>query len=394
MKFIDTTSPVALDKCKKYDLQTVKKLLEGQFSHLIANGDFFKNKKVVIKPNLLMKASPDDAITSHPIVVEALIEVLKSYSPLSITLAESPGGPYSQTTLKIIYNSTGMSKVAESTGININYDTSFENVSYPDGKVCKNFDIITPILNADIIVDICKLKTHSLTTMSGAVKNLFGTIPGIHKFEMHTRFKDLSVFEPMLVDLCAFHCSRVPVLSICDAVYGMEGNGPSGGDVRNYGLLLSSLNPFNLDSVCSEILGIENTVGFIEEGKKRGFCPLSTKEITVIGTQTDDCKINNVKLPDTKSLWFLRNLPTMFGGRLNKFFEPKPVINTNKCIGCGECVRSCPASTITLIKTNKKNSKKIARINHEKCIKCYCCQELCPIQAVKIKNNPIFKILK
>ena len=394
MNFIDKASPVALDKCKKYDLQTVKKMLEGQFSRLIADGDFFKDKNIVIKPNLLLKASPDDAITSHPVVVEAVIEILKTYHPQSITIAESPGGPYSQTTLKIIYNSTGMSKVSESTGININYDTSFENVSYPDGAVCKNFDIITPILKADIIIDVCKLKTHSLTTMSGAVKNLFGTIPGIHKFEMHTRFKDLAVFEPMLVDLCAFHCSRVPVLSVCDAIYGMEGNGPSGGDVRNYGLLLSSLNPFNLDSVCSEILGLENTVGFIEEGKRRGFCPLSAKEISVLGIQTENCKIKDVKLPDTKSLWFLRNLPTMFGGKLNKFFEPKPVINKKKCIGCGECMRSCPASTIVLVDADKKKKRKIAKIHPEKCIKCYCCQELCPIRAVKIKNNPIFKILK
>ena len=115
MKNININAPVALDKCKDYDLQTVIKLLEGQFSHLIEDGDFFKNKKVVIKPNLLMKASPDDAITSHPVIVEAAIEVIKSYFPKSITIAESPGGPYSQTTLKIIYNSTGMSKVAEST---------------------------------------------------------------------------------------------------------------------------------------------------------------------------------------------------------------------------------------------------------------------------------------
>ena len=174
----------------------------------------------------------------------------------------------------------------------------------------------------------------------------------------------------------------------------MEGNGPSGGDVRNFGLLLSSLNPFNLDSICSEILGIANTVGFIEEGKKRNFCPVSSKDVCVLGAQTEDCKINNVKLPDTKSLWFLRNLPTLFGGKLNKFFEPKPVINKKKCIGCGECKRACPASTIELINANNKSTHKIAKINPEKCIKCYCCQELCPIRAVKIKNNPIFKILK
>ena len=392
MNLIRKNAPVAINRCFEYDYSKIKQVLENQFNSVIGSADFFRDKNVVLKPNLLMKASPDKSVTTHPMVMEAVIDIIKSYGPRSVKIAESPGGPYNATSLGIIYRSTGMTAVAEKCGIELNFDTTAEHVSNPDGAVCKVFNIISPIKNADVIVNMCKLKTHSLTAMSAATKNFFGTIPGIEKFEMHTRFKDLKIFEAMLADLCAMHCQRVPVLSVVDAVYGMEGNGPSGGDKRNFGLLLSSLNPFNLDVACSSIIGLGNEVGYIEEGKKKGICVLSSNDLTIIGEPLAECKVSDLKLPETKSLTMLKKLPTFLGGRLNKFFEPRPQIIKKKCVGCGECMRSCPAKTITLVAYKK--GKKIAKINDENCIKCYCCQELCPINSVKIKKNFIFKIIR
>lgn len=391
MNCIDKSLPVAIDRCNGYSYERIKNIVKKQLSALMTDTNAFSGKNVVIKPNLLMKASPDRCVTTHPAVMKAAIDVIKEYSPASVTIAESPGGPYNAASLGIIYRSTGMNDVSESCSVPLNYDTSSKSLSHPEGKVCKVFDIITPIANADIIVNICKLKTHSLTTMSAAVKNLFGTIPGIEKFEMHTRYKDLPVFEAMLADLCELHCKSKPMLCIVDAVRGMEGNGPSGGIVRNYGLILSSFNPFNLDIACSAILGVEHQVGYLEEGKKKGLCVTDSKELTVLGQTISDNRINDLVLPETKSLPILKKLPTLFGGRLNSFLEPKPEIIASKCVGCGECARSCPAKTITLV---KHKNKRIARINNTNCIKCYCCQELCPINAVKVKKNFIFKLIK
>lgn len=384
--------PVEIDKCLEYDYKKVKNILENHFSKIIKDASFFDNKNVVIKPNLLMKATPEKAITTHPVVMEAVIDTIKKYNPKSITIAESPGGPYNTTALNIIYKSTGITEIATKCDVILNTDTSTEQISNPDGKVCKVFDIISPIANADVVVNVCKLKTHSLTTMSAATKNLFGTIPGIEKFEMHTRYKELSIFEKMLVDLCSMHLKRKPILSIVDAIYGMEGNGPSGGDKRNYGLLLTSLNPFNLDLVCSYIMGLDGEVGYINEAMKQDLCATDLNELQLMDKNISEFIIENVKLPDTKSLPILKKLPTIFGGKLNKFFEPRPAIIKNKCIGCGECTRSCPAKTIELVTNNK--GKRVAKINDNNCIKCYCCQELCPINAVKIIKNPIFKIIK
>ena len=388
---INKDMPVAVNKCSTYDYTTVYNTLKTQFESIIGDKCFFENKNVAIKPNLLMKATPDKNVTTHPIVMEAVINIVKEYSPKSVTIAESPGGPYTKAALEIIYKASGMIAVADKCNVSLNYDTSSLQISNPGGKVCKVFDIISPIANADIIVDVCKIKTHSLTTMSAAVKNLFGTIPGIEKFEMHTRFKDLDIFEKMLADLCIMHCARKPILSIADGIMGMEGNGPSGGESRNFGLLLTSLNPFNLDIAISSILGVEKQIGYLEDGKNAGVCGASSAELHIIGEPLNDCRVQNLKLPDTKSLTILKKLPTIFGGRVNKFFEPRPVIS-NKCVGCGECARSCPAKTIEIVNTSK--GKKVAKINNSKCIKCYCCQELCPINAVKVKKNPIFLLIK
>lgn len=392
MSCINKNMPVAINRCTKYELELVRETLKKQFDSIIVNEDILKNKNVVVKPNLLMKSSPEKSITTHPIVLEAVIDILKNYSPKSITIAESPGGPYTPTTLGIIYKSTGISAVAEKCNVILNFDTSSKMLKNPEGCVCKNFNIISPIADADVVVNVCKLKTHSLTTMSASVKNLFGTIPGIEKFEMHTRYKDIKLFEEMLYDLCAFHCKNKPMICVVDAIKGMEGNGPSGGDVREFGLLLSSLNPFNLDIACSAVLGMEGKIGYIEHGKKADVAVKLSSELRIIGEEITKVAVNNVKLPESQSLPILKKLPTMFGGRLNRFLEPKPEVIKNKCIGCGECKRSCPAKTIELVTNNK--GKRIAKINDENCIKCYCCQELCPINAVRIKKNPIFKLIK
>ena len=164
--------PISINKCNEYDFQAVKQTLENQFSRLFNIRHFFEGKNVVIKPNLLMKANPDKCITTHPIVLEAVIEIIKANNPQCITLAESPGGPYNHTSLGIIYKASEIAEVCERQGITLNYDTSAEHISNPAGEVCKVFNIITPIKNAEVIVNLCKLKTHSLTTMSASIKNL------------------------------------------------------------------------------------------------------------------------------------------------------------------------------------------------------------------------------
>ena len=166
------------------------------------------------------------------------------------------------------------------------------------------------------------------------------------------------------------------------------------GDPKRLDCIMSGTNPFAVDVVGSYISEADGVI-MLEEGKKRGVCPKDISELTVLADEAPDAFISvDFKRPDTKGSGagsLLARLPTMFGGRLNSWIQPRPEINKKLCIGCGECEKSCPVHTIELQKS--KDGKRRAFIKDENCIKCYCCQELCPYKAVRIKKNPIIKLI-
>ncbi|MGM9681634.1 MAG: DUF362 domain-containing protein [Eubacteriales bacterium] len=379
----DSQDRVFLCKKESYDPDSLIPALSVFFDGMGLDKNFFAGKKVVIKPNLVRKMDASLAGTTHPALLTAVAAVLKERGAQDILLAESPGGIYTENALRAAYRVCGMEKAAEDAGIGLNYDTSWRELDAPDGVKSKLFHIITPIADADVIVNLCKLKSHGLTTMTAAVKNYFGTVPGTEKFEMHARFPDLTDFSGMLVDLCRLHTTRATTVNIVDAIVGMEGNGPTNGTPRKIGLLGASLNPFALDFVCQQILCMEGKVRMLDIAAERGY--FRPDRIEVIGERVEDVKIPDFKLPDSS----IQVTSVLTNIRFLKIFEPRPSIDRSVCIGCGECVRSCPKKTITL---NKK--KRRAEIHPSACIRCFCCQELCPHDAVRIKRNPLLKWIK
>ena len=382
-------APVALTRCGEYDTDKIYSLLLRQFEALGIGEDVFKGKNVVLKPNLVMNKGPEFAATTDPSVVRAAARIAKSMGAGDIVLAESWGGPYTEPLIKKHYRGCGMRDAAQSEGFRLNTSAQFGTMSFPDGVKCRSFSIIQPIIDADVIIDLPKLKTHSLTAMSGAVKNFFDTVPGVQKFEMHARFPEIGDFSQMICDLCQMLCAKKTVIAVCDAVVGMEGNGPTGGTARNFGFILTSASPFNLDAAAAKLLGIDNatTVGC---SLKRGLCVPDPKIICAPETTAGDCTVTDIKLPDAQNPAFLKKLPTFMGGRAARFFQPRPKINSRTCIGCGKCRDSCPVHTIT-VKETRRGRK--AAIDKNRCIRCFCCQELCPINSVKIVKNPIIKLV-
>ncbi len=389
---IESSDSVCIDRVCGYDADIIEAVIRRQLKAL-GQTDMFKNKRVVIKPNLVMKKSPEAAATTHPAVLEAIIRILKD-SAADIIIAESPGGLYTPQTLSGTYKGCGIYDVAERYNVKLNFDTSSKSVEAPLGKTSKMFDIITPIIDADVIVNLAKLKSHSLTGYSGAVKNYFGTVPGVTKFEMHARFPDYNDFSSMLVDLCEMLHSMKPTFNVLDGIIAMEGNGPTGGEPRALGCLISGMNPFTVDVIGTSIIKAEGVL-MLDEGVRRGYCPERAEAVSLISDETAaDFTVSDFAKPDTKKKGgssLLARLPNMFGGRLNAWFQPRPVINKKLCVGCGECEKSCPKHTIEM--RNASGGKKQAYIIDDKCIKCYCCQELCPLKAVKIKKNPIIKLI-
>lgn len=375
-------SEVVANRVWKYSVENVENAIRFQLKKLGCS-DMFKDKRVAIKPNLVMKKSPEAAATTHPIVLEAMLRILKE-SAADIVIAESPPGVYTESALKGFYNACGITEVAERYSVRLNFDTSSREVSIPYAKSAHMFELITPMLDADVIVNLAKLKSHALTKFSGTVKNYFGTVPGITKIETHARFPDYGDFASMLVDLCSYFAFSKPTFNILDGILAMEGNGPTGGDARELGWLLSGLNPYNVDIVGAKLIGFDDIM-MLNEAIKRGY---AVSEPLVYGDPLEI--VENFKLPDTSgSTSALEWLSKAFGGRLYKWLQPRPEVSTNMCISCGECVRSCPQKTIRIVEGKKRH----ALIDDSGCIKCYCCQEMCPVKAVRIKKNPIMKLL-
>ncbi len=338
-----------------------------------------EGKRVVIKPNLLLGYPPEKAATTHPDVIYSAALLMKELGAISVVIAESPGGIYNEKNLDRIYTVTGMKGAAGDSGAELNYDLGWKEFSTPDGLVSKTVNVINPIFDCDVIVNVCKMKTHSLAIMTGGAKNLFGVIPGIMKFEMHARFKVHGDFFSMLIDLDTELARQHMLINICDGIIGMEGDGPSGGTPKKAGVLLMSENPFNLDLVSTKIMGLTGKVRLLELAAKRGLCPEKYDAVQCVGCSPDEVKCGDFIPPDTAKGKKFDLIPP--------FLQPRPIIDKKICRGCGMCVESCPEQTIVM-----KNGK--AFIKHEKCIRCYCCQELCTFKAVKIKKSFIYKLVE
>ncbi len=382
--------PVIFARCGGYDPALLGETLDRMISALSLPEDFFRGKRVLLKPNLVLAKKPEQAATTHPAMISALAEILFSRGAESVTLADSPGGPYSAAAFAHTCRVCGMDTV--DSRVKLNDDFTFRQIN-TDGVRLKSFRMISAALDADVIVDVCKFKSHGLTGMSCAVKNLFGLIPGLEKFEMHSAFPELSDFSEMLVDLCGTVIREKPFLALCDGILSMEGNGPTHGTPVETGFLLCSRDPFALDILAEHMMERDGTVLHLDAAAKRGLCPRDWKEIAVFDTEGQ--KVDNpptfpLAYPDADAGHFLRNLPNFMGGRFSEHFRPRPRIMKDKCAGCGRCAESCPRHTIEMV---TKGRRKLARIHPEKCIRCWCCQELCPIGAVGVKQNPIIKLI-
>lgn len=372
---------VAVNRCDNYDITAVETVIRAQLESLGADKSFFAGKKVVIKPNLVIPASPDKCITTHPSLVEAAARII-SEAGGSVIIAESSGGPYTETLMNMIYRVTGIKSASEKAGVLLNTDMASRPFHAPNAVTSHYFDVIAPVCDADIIINIPKLKTHTLTILSAAAKNLFGVVPGVGKLETHARYKNQDIFQSALVDLTAALCESKVIISIVDAVDAMEGNGPSGGNPRHIGCIISGFNPFAVDLVCAEMIGVTDEVIMLAYASQRGLCPPAVSSLKLSGDDTGIFKVPDFVKPDTRRSKKLKSLP--------RFLSPRPFVSRNKCIGCGICFESCPEKTIVM---KSADGAKKAQIKDKGCIRCFCCQELCPAKAIMIKKHFIFRLL-
>ncbi|MDO4305017.1 MAG: DUF362 domain-containing protein, partial [Bacillota bacterium] len=309
-------------------------------------------------------------------VIKCVVRWLKEHGVQNITLAESSGGLYNAEYMKNVYQVCGMKQLGPD--IKLNMDFSARTVNCAEGFANHSFHIITPIIEADYIINICKLKTHAMTGYSGGIKNLFGTIPGLEKPQMHYRWPDIEDFSRMLLELAQ---TVNPQLTIIDAIDAMEGNGPTGGTSHPLHMLLAAKDFYTQDYFAAGLMKLDPmNIVMIRQAVEKGLA--KPDKLQLIGDQIPD-ELTPFQVPDTIRLdfsgWVPGFLQKPFLALAGKLLKSYPQLNKDLCVGCGKCAESCPAHIIT-IKDKKAKFKK------KGCISCFCCQEMCPMKAIYVKK--------
>ncbi len=371
---------VFMAECRDYNQKNVETAVHRALEGLgwFQDRDV-RGRKVLIKANLLSANKADRAVTTHPEVVAALARIFVN-AGAEVIIADSPAGPYNRNTMRKVYHVCGMEKVSRETRAKLNFDMSYRHLKYPQGKYSKGFEIIAPVLEADLIINVAKLKTHGLTYYTGAVKNLFGTIPGLEKARFHSRFPDRYKFSGVLVDLCEL---VKPDISFMDGVIGMEGAGPSGGKAKHVGVIGASINPHALDLAMSDLVSLPlRKIPMLTEAIQRGLVPEDAGQLEYLGDAPNKFKTTFQPAIEGHSrgnpvLFLLERylLPKSWKESLSNMRSPWPKI-LDHCIACGKCADICPRQ---IIEIHQK-----AEPDYSGCIRCYCCHEVCPVQAIDL----------
>jgi uncharacterized protein (DUF362 family)/Pyruvate/2-oxoacid:ferredoxin oxidoreductase delta subunit len=381
---------VALVKCSDYQQPTVDRAVRESIDLLGGMGQFVQpDQKVLLKVNMLSATPPERGIVTHPAVVEAMVRLVQEAggNPL---IADSPGTnvPYTEAGLRRTYEASGLLEVAERTGAALNWDTSYEEVPHPEGFLVKRLEVIKPVLEADVLISMPKLKTHVLTTFTGATKNLFGVVPGIAKAVFHARMRNLTHFALMLLDITSL---VKPALVLMDAITGMEGDGPSAGQLRDVGVILASRDSVALDAVATSIVGFDPLkVPTLREAAARGLWTGKVEDIVTLGASVDEVLMPDFQPPVASpredvtifNPFFTRH----FGPLITDHFTLRPVPQRGRCIACGDCVAGCPQQVITIVDS-------LAVIDYSQCIRCYCCHELCTEGAIDLERSWLGSLL-
>ncbi|SCY94589.1 DUF362 domain-containing protein [Alkaliphilus peptidifermentans] len=372
---------VAITKSIDYEYDNVRRALEESVFYLGGLDKYVKKgQRVLLKLNLLMKKKPEEAVTTHPIFVKALGDLLTEFG-CEVIVGDSPAGPYTVKHLEGIYRACGIEDIANEGGFILNKNIEVIEEDYPEGEVIKKIDLIKIVKEVDVVISVSKLKTHGMAVFTGAVKNMFGVIPGLQKVDYHFKMPDVHQFCNMLVDVCSF---VKPTLSFMDGIIGMEGEGPSAGNPREVGLVLASESPYHLDAVAAKIIGINPVdIPSVRSCIERGFIDENLVDCQIKGLLIEECKVEKFKVPSMNSIHFIKGrVPVFLENILMNTLQPKPVFVHKDCIGCRDCEVSCPPDAITMI-----NNKPY--VDLKKCIRCFCCQELCPKKAVLIKRKKL-----
>jgi uncharacterized protein (DUF362 family)/Pyruvate/2-oxoacid:ferredoxin oxidoreductase delta subunit len=362
---------VAVVPCPSYELATVEEAVNqavawlGGWERFVSEG-----QRWLVKPNMLSDRAPEEGVTTHPAVMEAVVKRLKDYR-IRVKIGDSPSNAHHGVQRHWII--TGFTEVTKKYQVEL---VSFEGQTAVWKKIGEStYFVAKPVVECDGILNLPKLKTHNLTILTGAVKNMFGILPGFQKADLHRKHPKPLGFSKAVVDVFGL---APPKLTIMDAVIVMEGNGPSEGELRKVGVIIASDDAVALDVVAGMMMGLTpRKVHTTRIAGERGLGCAEVGRIELKGMEWDKLPITGFKLPATH---IVNRIPEGLSKLLAGLVWIQPRVEVGTCTKCRKCIEACPVSCISINQT-------AAIIDSKRCIQCYCCTEVCPEGAVVLDRS-------
>jgi len=367
---------VAVKRCPSYGPADVKAAVGEALTLALDGGAPRVGSRVLLKPNLAAARRPERGITTHPGVVGAAIDFFKEHG-CRVFVGDSPAGAVRGVTR--VWENTGVAEVCRARGADL---VNFEAGGWVERNVeGRTYRLARSVLEFDSIVNLPKFKTHVLTLVTGAIKNAFGCVPGFAKSTFHLTNPRPPEMSRVIVDVFQ---AMAPWVTLMDAVDVMEGNGPSSGQVRRLGVIAASRDAVALDAVMSAMVGIDPLkVPTTREASRRGLGVADPHRIEVIGEPEAIPAISDFEVP---SNWHFFLVPGALSKAVLRWFWVKPVVQPDKCTGCGDCEAACAASAVSL--TGGR-----ARVEPSRCVSCLCCIEACPSGAIEPRMSRLARLM-
>jgi len=337
---------------------------------------------ILLKPNVLMSKPPERAATTHPEIVRAVIQWVKQFNPKQIYVCDSAGTQRVGATDQALIGS-GIKAVCDEEGAECIPFEKTERKIYEvnDPLEIKEITSSKLIEEADLIINIPKIKTHGQCMLTCCIKNMFGTVLLGNKAKVHAQAAILNHFTAALTDI---YSVSNPQLTIIDGYLCQEGQGPSKGDVVKMDLILAGYDGVALDTVVCRIIDFDpKDVLYLAKAEQKNLGTMNLEEIEILGENIEDVfrkfkppRIHLVSAP----------LPRWLADYMGKtIFKATVKFKSDKCKLCSTCWDNCPVQAISPPKELKKGN--IPIWDKKKCITCYCCAELCPHEAVDFKMS-------
>lgn len=328
-------------------------------------------RRVLLKPNLLTDRTPEQAVTTHPELVRHVLRRFKA-SGAQVTVGDSPA---STANLQRVWERSGLGAVCKEEGVPlISFEQAGVQAFERDGFA---FSLAKPVLEADLIVNLPKVKSHSLTMLTAAVKNMYGAIPGYSKTTLHRLHPKPEAFGRLIKTIWQV---LPPTLTLADGIVGMEGQGPANGRPVNLGFLAAAENPFALDRALCEVLHIDvRRVPYL--------AAQDTADPTPPVFAGDRVTVASFEIPSGAHL--LRLLPDWLVRRAGSIVWVRPAFSAEACVQCGLCVKACPVQALALPAGAVR-----PLLDTPRCISCSCCHEICPRDAIRMTQSSVLRLLK